>query len=423
MNNFNTITLENGVKIVTVPMSNTNASTVLLLFGAGSRYETPDIAGSSHLFEHLLFKGTEKRKTPKEIAQVVESKGGILNAYTDKESTGYWCKVPSTSYKEGIEVLIDMAKQPLIREEDLSMEKNVVYEEIKAYLDSASSRASNKSDENLWPNQPMGVDIAGSIETVEATSREDLMKYLKQQYTASNTVLVVTGNIDEKSVIDIAKKNFESFREGEPLKYEKSYYNNEGPLTVLDKMETNQTHLTLAFKNYSMKDASRYSSSVLSVILGGGMTSRLFEQVREKRGLAYSVSANAHFYSDCGVFYIDAGVAPENTEETFKVIIQELNNLKDNLSIEEISSSKELIKGRLMMRYEDSRSVAMNYGTQELFNGKIISIDENLKSLEKVTFDEIISTIGYIFNNETMIVSAAGSIDNVPNLTKNKDFF
>jgi len=395
----------------------------LLLFGAGSRYETPDIAGSSHLFEHLLFKGTEKRKTPKEIAQVVESKGGILNAYTDKESTGYWCKVPSTSYKEGIEVLIDMAKQPLIREEDLSMEKNVVYEEIKAYLDSASSRASNKSDENLWPNQPMGVDIAGSIETVEATSREDLMKYLKQQYTASNTVLVVTGNIDENSVIDIAKKNFEGFREGEPLNYEKSYYNNEGPLTVLDKMETNQTHLTLAFKNYSMKDASRYSSSVLSVILGGGMTSRLFEQVREKRGLAYSVSANSHFYSDCGVFYIDAGVAPENTEETFKVIIQELNNLKDNLSIEEISSSKELIKGRLMMRYEDSRSVAMNYGTQELLNGKIISIDENLKSLEKVTFDEIISTFDYIFNNETMIVSAAGSIDNVPNLTKNKDFF
>ena len=423
MNNFNTITLENGVKIVTVPMSNTNASTVLLLFGAGSRYETPDIAGSSHLFEHLLFKGTKKRKTPKEIAQVVESKGGILNAYTDKESTGYWCKVPSTSYKEGIEVLIDMAKQPLIREEDLSMEKNVVYEEIKAYLDSASSRASNKSDENLWPNQPMGVDIAGSIETVEATSREDLMKYLKQQYTASNTVLVVTGNIDEKSVIDIAKKNFEGFREGEPLNYEKSYYNNEGPLTVLDKMETNQTHLTLAFKNYSMKDSSRYSSSVLSVILGGGMTSRLFEQVREKRGLAYSVSANSHFYSDCGVFYIDAGVAPENTEETFKVIIQELNNLKDNLSIEEISSSKELIKGRLMMRYEDSRSVAMNYGTQELLNGKIISIDENLKSLEKVTFDEIISTFDYIFNNETMIVSAAGSIDNVPNLTKNKDFF
>ena len=125
MNNFNTITLDNGVKIVTVPMDNTNASTVLLLFGAGSRYETPNIAGSSHLFEHLLFKGTKKRKTPKEIAEVVESKGGILNAYTDKESTGYWCKVPSTSYKEGIEVLIDMAKQPLIRDEDLSMEKNV----------------------------------------------------------------------------------------------------------------------------------------------------------------------------------------------------------------------------------------------------------------------------------------------------------
>ncbi|MFL2642187.1 MAG: M16 family metallopeptidase [Dehalococcoidia bacterium] len=423
MNNFNTIILENGVKVVTVPMDNTNATTVLLLFGAGSRYETPKIAGSSHLFEHLLFKGTKKRKTPKEIAQIVESKGGILNAYTDKESTGYWCKVPSTSYEEGIEVLIDMAKQPLIREEDLAMEKNVVYEEIKAYLDSTSSRASNNADENLWPNQPMGVDIAGSIETVEATSRDDLMKYLNKQYTSSNTVLVVTGNIDEQIVRDIAKENFEGFREGDPLTFKESTYNNTGPITIFDKMETNQTHLTLAFKNYSMRNISRHSASILSVILGGGMTSRLFEQVREKRGLAYSVSSNAHFYSDCGVFYIDAGVAPENTEETFNVIIQELNNLKSNLNIDEVSSSKELIKGRMMMRYEDSRSVAMNYGTQELLKGKITSIGENLKSLEKVKYDEIIEAFSYIFNNATMIVSAAGSVEKIPDLTKNKDFF
>jgi predicted Zn-dependent peptidase len=188
-------------------------------------------------------------------------------------------------------------------------------------------------------------------------------------------------------------------------------------------METNQAHLTLAFKNYSMKDMSRHSASILSVILGGGMTSRLFEQVREKRGLAYSVSSMAHFYSDCGVFYIDAGVAPENTEETFEVIIQELNSLKNNLNIHEVSSSKELIKGRMMMRYEDSRSVAMNYGTQELLNGKITSIDDSLKSLEKVEYDEILEAFDYIFNNDTMIVSAAGSIEKIPDLTKNKDFF
>ena len=249
------------------------------------------------------------------------------------------------------------------------------------------------------------------------------MEYLSKQYTSSNTVLVVTGNIKEQIVRDIAKKNFDGFREGAPLTFKESTYNNAGPITILDKMETNQTHLTLAFKNYSMKDMSRYSASILSVILGGGMTSRLFEQVREKRGLAYSVSSMAHFYSDCGVFYIDAGVAPENTEETFKVIMQELNNLKNNLNINEVSSSKELIKGRMMMRYEDSRSVAMNYGTQELLNGKITSIDENLKSLERVQYDEILEAFDYIFNNDTMIVSAAGSIEKIPDLTKNKDFF
>ena len=178
MNNFKTIKLKNGATIITVPMQNTRATTVILFFGAGSRYETPDIAGSSHLFEHLLFKGTKKRNTPKEIAEIVESKGGILNAYTDKESTGYWCKMPSEFYLDGIDVLVDMAKNPLIKTEDLELEKNVVYEEIKAFMDSAGSRASNKADEHIWPDQPMGVDVAGSIETVKATSREDLIKYL-----------------------------------------------------------------------------------------------------------------------------------------------------------------------------------------------------------------------------------------------------
>ena len=423
MNNFKTIKLKNGATIITVPMQNTNATTVVLFFGAGSRYETPDIAGSSHLFEHLLFKGTSKRNTPKEIAEVVESKGGILNAYTDKESTGYWCKMPSEFYLNGIDVLIDMAKNPLIKTEDLELEKNVVYEEIKAFMDSAGSRASNKADEHIWPNQPMGVDVAGSIETVKATSREDLIKYLDRQYTSSNAVLVVSGDLDHKQVIVEAEKAFEGFREGDPMKFSPSSFYNDKPLTVLDKMETNQSHLTIAFKNFSLVDDLRHASLVLSVLLGGGMTSRLFEQVREKRGLAYSVNATSQGYSDCGIFYIDAGIAPENTEETFKVIIEEIKKVKNDLSKDEVESSKELIRGRMMMRYEDSRAIAMNYGIQHLLNNKIVSIKESLEMLKKVSLKDIIDAYEYIFNNSTVIASVAGSVDNIPDLTKNSQIF
>tara|TARA_B100001029_G_scaffold179610_1_gene189856 strand:- start:195 stop:1466 length:1272 start_codon:yes stop_codon:yes gene_type:complete len=423
MNNFKTIKLQNGATVITVPMQNTNATTVVLFFGAGSRYETPDIAGSSHLFEHLLFKGTEKRKTPKEIAEIVESKGGILNAYTDKESTGYWCKMPSEFYLDGLDVLVDMAKNPLIKTKDLDLEKNVVYEEIKAFMDSAGSRASNKADQHIWPNQPMGVDVAGSIETVKATSREDLIKYLDKQYTSSNAVLVVSGNLAHEEVINASEKAFEGFREGDPMKFSPCSYYNDKPLTVLDKMETNQSHLTIAFKNFSLVDELRHASLVLSVLLGGGMTSRLFEQVREKRGLAYSVNATSHGYSDCGVFYVDAGIAPENTEETFKVIIEEIKKVKNDLTKEEMESSKELIKGRMMMRYEDSRSIAMNYGTQYLLTNRIISIEESLEMLKEVTMKDIFEAYNYIFNNSTIIASVAGSVENIPDLTKNSQIF
>ena len=423
MNNFKTIKLNNGASLVTIPMENTNATTVILFFGAGSRYETPDTAGSSHLFEHLLFKGTKKRNTPKEIAEIIESKGGILNAYTDKESTGYWCKVPSDFYLEGIDVLVDMAKEPLLKQEDLELEKHVVYEEIKAFMDSAGSRASNKADENLWPNQPMGVDVAGSIETVKKTSREDLIKYLEKQYTASNAVLVVAGKFNHSEAVKAAEKAFDGFREANPMEFPSSKYNKSGPITILDKMETNQSHLTIAFKNFSIVDELRHSSLVLSVLLGGGMTSRLFEQVREKRGLAYSVNSTSHGYSDCGVFYIDAGIAPENAEKTFEVIIEEINKIKDNLTVEEIESSKELIKGRMMMRYEDSRAIAMNYGAQYLLTDKIIPISESIKKLDQVQKNDILSAYEYIFNNETLIVTVAGSVEKIPDLTNISKIF
>ena len=423
MNTFKTIKLSNGATVLTIPMKNTSTTTVILFFGAGSRYETPNIAGSSHLFEHLLFKGTKKRPTPKEIAEVIESKGGILNAYTDRESTGYWCKVPAGLYQKGIEVLIDMAKEPLLRKKDLEMEKNVVYEEIKAYLDSPDSRASNKADENLWPNQPMGMDIAGSVDTVEATSRSDLVKYLNKQYTASNAVLAVSGNLDESRVKITAEKCFEGFREGKPKKFKDVNFNNSGPIVVFDKMETNQAHITIALEGLAIRDKNKYASTILSVILGGGMTSRLFEQVREKRGLAYSVWATSHPYSDCGAFYIDAVVAPKNVEKTIQVITDEIKDMRKDLSNYEINNAKDLIKGRMMMQFEDSRAVAMNYGSQYLLTKEIEPFEKSMNNIDQVTKSDIEIVSDFIFKNSSAVVSIAGATDEIPNFSKNLTLF
>ena len=307
---FDRTVLPNGLRILTSTFRHTNAVSIIFLFGAGSRYETPELAGASHLFEHLLFKGTPTRPTPRQISEVVEGVGGSLNAFTDREVTGYWCRLAQPHYREGIDLLSDMALNSLFRDEDIDKEKQVVYEEIRASFDSPGARASMLLDELLWPNQPMGRDIAGTVESVGAISRDEMRKYLETQYVASNTVIAVAGNIEHDDVVEQLTELLGGLHDGEILPMYPFESKTDGPRVALEHRPTEQAHIAFGLPGFSQDDPDRYALALMSVILGESMSSRLFEEVREQRGLAYDIHSGVAFYSDCGAFIVESGIDP-----------------------------------------------------------------------------------------------------------------
>ncbi len=408
--NFTLNKLSSGVDLITSNLNNTRTATVMLLFGTGSRYENKKLWGASHLFEHALFKGTKTHPSPSDISGVIESKGGILNAFTDKEMTGYWCKVPSEFVEDGLKILAEMVTEPLLRQKDIDVEKKVVFEEINASNDSPDSKCSLNAENLIWPEQPMGRDIGGSVKSLSKIDKSDLMQYFFDQYVASNAVLVVSGNIDVDKINLCAENAFKNFKNGNPKPSFPVVFTNKGPIVSVEFRETSQTNLSFLLKGYSINHKNRFALDLLSVILGESMSSRLFEEVREKRGLAYSINSfNVHF-SDCGLFGIDSGVSKKNVFEAVDVICDQLINIKTNIEDKELEEAKDLMKGRLSMRLEDSRSIASFLGFQQLIKKKIQLFEEISDLIDSVTLDEINFVSKDVFKADNFILSIVGSV-------------
>lgn len=408
--NFTLNKLSSGVDLITSNLNNTRTATVMLLFGTGSRYENKKLWGASHLFEHALFKGTKNHPSPSDISGVIESKGGILNAFTDKEMTGYWCKVPSEFVEDGLKILAEMVTEPLLRQKDIDVEKKVVFEEINASNDSPDSKCSLNAENLIWPEQPMGRDIGGSVKSLSKIDKSDLMQYFFDQYVASNAVLVVSGNIDVDKINLCAENAFKNFKSGNPKPSFPVVFTNKGPIVSVEFRETSQTNLSFLLKGYSINHKNRFALDLLSVILGESMSSRLFEEVREKRGLAYSINSfNVHF-SDCGLFGIDSGVSKKNVFEAVDVICDQLINIKTNIEDKELEEAKDLMKGRLSMRLEDSRSIASFLGFQQLIKKKIQLFEEISDLIDSVTLDEINFVSKDVFKADNFILSIVGSV-------------
>ncbi|MBI4306045.1 MAG: insulinase family protein [Chloroflexi bacterium] len=381
--------LPGGLRVLTSTMPTTNAVSLVVHFGAGSRYESDELAGSSHLFEHLLFKGTTKRPEPRLISEVVEGVGGVLNAYTDRELTGYWARVPRPHYVEGLDVLVDMIRNPLFRPSDIDREKNVVFEEIRASNDAPSSRVDTILDQLMWPNQPMGRDIAGSEESVGAVSRDALMEYMRTQYVPVNTVVAVAGGVTHKEVMDQVSRLMGDWDGSSPVKFAPVIENFEGPAVKIEYRKTEQAHVAMAMHGISLHDPDRYALRLLSAALGESMSSRLFEEVREKRGLAYDIHSGASMYSDCGALNVSSGVDPKRALDAVKVVVAELVKLLDGIPDDELNKAKELSKGRLILRMEESRSVASSIGVQELVKGEVETVDDMIAGFNGVTVDDV----------------------------------
>ena len=383
-------TLSNGLRLVTAPMPHTRSVAVSVYVGAGSRYETDAEAGLSHFVEHLCFKGTERRPTSQEISQVIDSAGGLINAGTDRELTVYYCKVASPHFELALDVLSDLVQRPLFVPDELEMERRVILEELAMVADSPTQQVDLLLDETLWPNQALGRDVAGSEESVGGLSREMAFDYLRRQYVPNNVVVSVAGAVSDGQTVDLVARAFGDWPRGVPGGWFPAVNGQQAPQAAVKYKKTEQAHLSLAVRGLPLQHPDRYALSLLSVILGEGMSSRLVQELRERRALCYDVHSYAGYFQDAGVFAVYAGVDPSRAEETLSALLTELARLRDEgVTEEELKRAKELAKGRLLLRMEDTRAVSDWLGAQELLLGRVRTADDVVDFIDAVTEEDL----------------------------------
>ncbi len=407
---YQRVTLDNGLRLVTAAMPHTRSVSISFFVGAGSRYETGEQAGISHFIEHVCFKGTEKRPTSAEICTVIEGVGGMLNAATDKELTIYWCKVAQSHFASALDVLADILVNSTFNSVEIEKERQVIIEEINMSLDSPSQRVSMLIDELMWPGHALGRDIAGSRESVAAINRDMMLDYLSRQYQPGNIVLAIAGDIEHKEVADAVSRAVTGWVGRKPRLDFTPYRGKIGRRVLVEKRDTEQTQLCLAMPGLSISHPERFKLDMLNVILGEGMSSRLFTEIRDKLGLAYSIHSYAEHLLDTGSIAVSAGVDNKNLKVAVRAILEELSRLKELIPEAELLKAKELSKGRLWLRMEDSRSVSGWMGGQELLTGKILTIDEVIAIIDAITAEELRKLAGKLLVGEGLRLAVVGPI-------------
>jgi predicted Zn-dependent peptidase len=384
--------LPNGLSVITIPMPALESATVLVMAGAGSRYETKLNNGISHFLEHMAFKGTKKRPSAIEISSLIDAIGGEVNAFTGKEYTGYYIKSASSHIDLSMDILSDMLKNSLFVAEEIEKEKGVIIEEINLYEDMPTRKIDDVYEGLLYQDHPMGWDIAGEKDIIRKIMREDFMSYMASLYSASNLTVVVAGGVTHEKVADLADKYFGDMKKFDTLKYDKVVEKQTEPQVAIKHKKTEQVHIAVGFRTVQLSDPKRRPLAVLAAILGGGMSSRLFNEVREKRGLAYYVRSSADFYQDVGHFSSNAGIDPKRVDEAISVIMDEYAKFTKksfDLKPDELKKAKEYLKGHLVLDLEDSRSVAIFYAAQEILEDEIKNPDEILARVDRVTAADI----------------------------------
>jgi len=403
-------TLDNGMRLITAAMPHTRSVSISFFIGTGSRYETEAQAGISHFIEHLCFKGTGTRPSAIDIATAIEGTGGIINAGTDKELTVYWCKVARPHFPLALDVLTDILLNSKFDPDEIEKERQVIIEEINMTNDSPSQRAALLIDELLWPGHPLGRDIAGSRESVAAISRDMMLDYMAGQYRPASTVLSIAGGIQHEEVAVAVNKVLGKWTSRQPAASYLPYEEQPVRRLRIETRETEQTQLCLALPGLPLLHPQRFTLGLLNVILGEGMSSRLFTEIRDNLGLAYSISSYIDHFLDTGSIIISAGVDRGNLPTTIKAILEELNKLKEMITEAELNKAKEFSKGRLMLRMEDSRNVAGWMGGQEILAGRILSIDQIIAIIDAITTEELRYLASKLLLGEQLRLAVVGPI-------------
>lgn len=407
---FHKTVLSNGARVVTGPMTGVRSSSLIIYFDIGSRYELPDVAGVSHYLEHMLFKGTERRPDAKMVSMEIEGVGGILNASTSKEATNYWCKSPSTHFELAFDVLGDMVRNSLIDQVELDKERSVIIEEIRGSEDSPEEYVHDIIDEVVWGAHSVGRSIAGSEATVSAINRDQMVDFWKRNYRPERLVIAAGGDVSHDEVVALAEKHFGDLTpSGDGDQFDRAEVTQtESRARVLEK-DTEQAHLCVGLPALPYTSERRYVQGTIEAILSSGMSSRLFQEIREKRGLVYSVYGYFRPYEDVGQGVIYAGTDLERVQETIAAIVDELRKLRDDgVPEDELQRTKELRKGRLLMGLEDSRSVASWVGSQELVYREIKTPEQVMEEIDAVTAEQVHELAGELFRGDRLSLALIG---------------
>jgi len=409
MKDFKKYILPNGLRVVLVFQPKSLASTALVLVEAGSKYETKKINGVSHFLEHLCFKGTKKRPTSFDITSELEALGAVSNAFTGHEATGYFAKVRKEKLGTALDIIADLYANPVFDAKEIEKEKGVVIEELNMYEDMPMRKVADLFTELMYGDQPAGWDIGGTKEVIRALSRKDIVDYRSRHYVAQATIVVVSGSFDEKKTLADIKKLFGHIPADKKFPKIKTIEKQAEPQVLLRHKESDQTHIILGFRAFDMFDERRYALDVLGDILGGGMSSRLFQKVREQLGAAYYVRAGSDLFTDHGFFAVSAGLDNKRVKEVLEAILGELKIISaKKVSSEELKRAKSHLTGTMMIGLESSDDLAGFYGNQELFRREILLPKDIVKKIEAVTAEEILKVAKSIIKSEHMNLALIG---------------
>ena len=389
--NYKRTKLHNGLRLLTAPMSGMRSASIAFFFTVGSRYERNEIAGISHFIEHMLFKGSRNYPTARLLSESIEGIGGTFNASTGKELTSYTARLPGEYLAEALHVMSDMILHPLFEPGEIEKERNVIIEEINATYDDPQEWSNLLIDEVMWPGLPLGRDDAGSVETVAALQRQQMLDYLSTYYRPNALVLSIAGNIDQQQTEELVGQLFGEWEAREYPYWSESFppLHTQQPVKIVKKA-TEQANICLATLGIPYASPDYYPFMLINTILGEGMSSRLFQTIREERGLAYDIGSYFNSYYDAGSFVVSAGVEPARGEETVRAILLELKRVCDEpVSSEELERTKAYVRGGILLGLEGTQQVASWLGSQESLRNQVREVDEMIARIDAVTPQDI----------------------------------
>jgi predicted Zn-dependent peptidase len=395
------ITLPNGFRIALDNINHVNSATISIWCNVGSRVENISNNGICHFLEHMVFKGTKTRSSY-DISEEIESKGGYLNAWTSKEKTTFYAKVLKNDVAIGINILFDMLQNSIFDKEELEKEKGVILEEIKMYLDSPSDLVYNLYEKICYANSTLAMPIIGTESNVKSFQSEDFFNHINTHYTADNLLFVISGNFNEEEVINEVSKFASQFKTAQNIatsiipKFTQAK-------EILTKNDIEQTNIIFGLNGYSYMQDNYYQLSIANAILGGGMSSRLFSEIREKRGLAYSIDSFLNSYKDCGSFAVQVGCSKQNADLVINLIKEELNKAQDNITEKELQKAKNQLKSSILMSLESTYSRAERIANNLMNFGQIRDLNDLISKIDNSSIADINKILSYLNNQEASI--------------------